>query len=244
VFKIDEEVGLLARTNVENVQENIINPLKLLFFMDLFLQIQEEARKHFLNTKGSHDWEHTERVLNLCLRIGKKENADLEILKYAAVLHDIGRAHQDESYGAICHAEKGATLARTLLKKYDVNFEKIERIVHCIESHRFRGKIIPQSLEAKILFDADKLDSIGAVGIGRAFLFAGEVGAKLHNKDIDVEHTKPYTKEDTAYREFIVKLRKVKDRMLTLEGKKIARQRHQFMVNFFNTLNQEIDGSL
>ena len=65
--------------------------------MDVFSQIQEEVVKHFLNAKGSHDWEHTERVHNLCIRIGKKENADLEILKYAAVLHDIGRNHQDES---------------------------------------------------------------------------------------------------------------------------------------------------
>ena len=212
--------------------------------MDVFSQIQEEVVKHFLNAKGSHDWEHTERVHNLCIRIGKKENADLEILKYAAVLHDIGRNHQDESNGEICHAEKGTMLARKLLEKYDIDHKKIENIVHCIESHRFRGRITPQSIEAKVLFDADKLDSIGAVGIGRAFLFAGEVGAKLHDKDVDLENTKPYTKEDTAYREFKVKLRKIKDRMLTVEGKKIAERRHRFMVNFFDRLNKEVDGIL
>ena len=210
--------------------------------MDSFSQIQKEARKYFSTAKGSHDWEHTERVFNLCLRIGAKENADLEILKYAAVLHDIGRAEQDNSNGEICHAEKGAMLARKLLTKYDVNPDKIEEIVHCIESHRFRGKIPPKSIEAKVLFDADKLDSIGAVGIGRAFLFAGEVGAKLHNKDVGIEQTQPYTKEDTAYREFKVKLSKVKDRMLTPDGKNIAEHRHQFMINFFNTLNKEVDG--
>jgi uncharacterized protein len=212
--------------------------------MDIFSQIQEEVLRHFLNAKGSHDWEHTERVHNLCVRIGKKENADLEILKYAAVLHDIGRNHQDESNGEICHAEKGAMLARKLLEEYNVNHEKIEKIVHCIESHRFRGNITPQSIEAKVLFDADKLDSIGAVGIGRAFLFAGEVGAKLHDKDVNIENTKPYTKEDTAYREFKVKLRTIKDRMLTEEGKKIAERRHRFMVNFFDRLNKEVDGIL
>ena len=107
----------------------------------------------------------------------------------------------------------------------------------------YRSKI-PNSKEAKILFDADKLDSIGAIGIGRAFLFAGEIGAKLHNKDVDIDKTKPYTKEDTAYREYMIKLRKVKERMLTDEGKHIAKERHKFMVEFFDRLNKEVDGNL
>jgi uncharacterized protein len=212
--------------------------------MDAFSQLKKEAMNYFLNSKGSHDWEHTERVLNLCMHIGEKENADLEILKFASVLHDIGRSQQDRSNGKICHAEKGAILAKELLKEYNLEDERTEKIVHCIESHRFRGKKQPQSIEAKVLFDADKLDSIGAVGIGRAFLFAGEVGAKLHDKYVNVEKTKPYTKEDTAYREFKVKLRKVKDRMLTEEGKRIAEQRHRFMVEFFERLNKEVDGIL
>jgi uncharacterized protein len=221
-----------------------MNQKNYFYYMTVFSQIREEVVKHFVNAKRSHDWEHTQRVHNLCVRIGTKENADLEIVKYAAVLHDIGRNHQDISNGEICHAEKGAMVARNLLEKYDVDLEKIEKIVHCVESHRFRGKIIPQSIEAKVLFDADKLDSIGAIGIGRAFLFAGEVGAKLHNKDVDIENTKPYTQEDTAYREFRVKLSKIKDRMLTTEGKKIAERRHQFMINFFDRLNKEVDGSI
>jgi len=212
--------------------------------MDVFSLIKREAVKHFLNAKGSHDWEHTERVYNLCMYIGKKESADLEILKYAAILHDIGRDYEDQSKGNFCHAERGAKLAKKLLEKYNMDQEKIKKIVQCIESHRFRGNKIPQSIEAKVLFDADKLDSIGAVGIGRAFLFAGEVGAKLHNKDVDIEKTKPYTKEDTAYREFQVKLRKVKDRMLTREGKKMAEKRHRFMIDFFERLNKEVDGVL
>jgi len=210
--------------------------------MTLFDDIKEEAKSYLSNARGSHDWAHTERVYNLCMHIGKKENADLEILKLAAILHDIGRELQDKLNGEICHAEKGAILARELLKKHNLDNEKIDKIIHCIESHRFRGDKIPQSKEAKILFDADKLDSIGAVGIGRAFLFAGEVGAKLHDKNVNTEKTKPYTKEDTAYREFMVKLRKVKDRMLTHEGKRIAEERHKFMVDFFDRLNNEVDG--
>jgi len=212
--------------------------------MDVFPQIEEEARKQFLTAKGSHDWQHIKRVHNLCMIIGKKENADLEILKFAAVLHDVGRNHHDTSNGNICHAEQGSIIARKMLEKYNFDLEKTDKIVHCIESHRFRGKKQPQSKEAGILFDADKLDSIGAVGVGRAFLFAGEIGAKLHNDEVDINITKPYTREDTAYREFILKLRKVKDRMLTREGKRIAEERHQFMVDFFDRLKEEVEGKL
>jgi uncharacterized protein len=212
--------------------------------MNLLTQIKEKAISYFTNARGSHDWEHTERVYNLCIRIGEKENADSEILKLAAILHDIGREYQDKTNGKICHAEKGAHLAREIMEKHNVDKEVIEEVVHCIECHRFRGDKIPQSLEAKVLFDADKLDSIGAVGIGRAFLFAGEVGAQLYNVGVDIENTEPYTKEDTAYREFVVKLRKIKDKMLTKEGKRIAEERHCYMERFFDRLNKEIEGDL
>jgi uncharacterized protein len=209
-----------------------------------FEQVREEAKKFFLNAKGSHDWSHVERVYDMCIRIGVKENADLEILKFAAILHDIGRKDQDESNGKICHAERSAVLAKELLEKGNIDEEKINKVIHCIETHRFRGNKIPVSKEAKILSDADKLDSIGAIGVGRAFLFAGEVGAKLHNRDSVLEETQPYTVEDTAYREFMIKLSKIKDRMLTQEGKRLAEERHKFMTEFFDRMNKEIDGAL
>jgi len=214
--------------------------------MDLIAQIKEEAKKFFTNAKGSHDWEHTERVHNLCVHIGEREKADMEIVRLVAFLHDIGREDQDRLNGKVCHAERGAALARELLRRHGMEEDKIDRIVHCIETHRFRNRKgkTPKSKEAKVLFDADKLDAIGATGIGRAFLFAGEVGAKLHNKDSDVENTEPYTKEDTAYREFVVKLRKIRERMLTRQGKKIAEERHKFMVQFFDRLNKEVEGEL
>lgn len=218
--------------------------MSFIITMNLLTQIKEEAKHYFSNAKGSHDWEHTERVYNLCMHIGKAENADMEILKLASTLHDIGREYQDKTNGRVCHAEKGAILARELMEKHNVDKEKIEKVVYCIECHRFRGDKAPQSKEAKVLYDADKLDSIGAVGIGRAFLFAGEVGAYLHNVGVDIEKTEPYTKEDTAYREFVVKLSKIKDNMLTEEGKRIAEERHAFMEEFFDRLNKEVEGDL
>jgi uncharacterized protein len=206
--------------------------------------IRHDAQKFFRNARGSHDWDHTERVYRLCLRIGRREKADLEVLKLAALLHDIGREEEDLSGGRTCHAEKGGVLAARLLRKHGVGAERIAQVVRCIKTHRYRGRLVPDSLEGKILFDADKLDSIGAVGIGRAFLFAGEVGARLHDPGIEVWKTKPYTKEDTAYREFLVKLSRVKGRMFTAEAKRIAGERHKFMTDFFRRLNKETAGAL
>lgn len=210
--------------------------------MRLFETVREAARACFHSARGSHDWDHTERVLELCLRIGRKEKADLEVLRLAAVLHDIGREEEDQSNGRVCHGARGAAKAAEILKRHGVGRDTVDRVAHCIAAHRFRGRNRPESLEAKVLFDADKLDSIGAVGIGRAFLFAGEVGARLHDPDIDLEATRPYTRDDTAYREFLVKLSRVKDRMFTREGKRLARERHRFMAEFFDRLNRETRG--
>lgn len=206
--------------------------------------VRQEARRFFRNARGSHDWDHTERVYRLCLRIGRKEKADLDVLKLAALLHDIGREEEDLSNGRTCHADRGAALAGKILKKHGIEAEQAARVVRCIKTHRYRGRLVPDSLEAKILFDADKLDSIGAVGIGRAFQFAGEVGARLHDPGIKIRQTEPYTREDTAYREFLVKLRQIKGRMFTAEGKWIARERHRFMTEFFRRLNKETRGAL
>lgn len=191
---------------------------------------------------GCHGPDHTERVHNLALYIGGLMGARLEILSAAALLHDIGRSHETREKGAVCHAEKGAELAREILQGNGFPEVKIKEILHCIETHRYRNDKKPLTLEAKILYDADKLDSIGAVGIGRAFLFAGQVGAKLHNKNSNIENTQSYSLEDTAYREFKVKLCRIKDRMLTPEGKRLAQERHEFMELFFIRLEKEIYG--
>jgi uncharacterized protein len=210
----------------------------------LVSRIEKEARAFFRSARGSHDWDHTQRVHRLCLRIGRKEKADLRVLELAALLHDVGRGEEDRSNGRICHGRAGAALARGILERHGLDRASVRAVVHCIRTHRFRKRAVPRTLEARILFDADKLDSIGAVGVGRAFLFAGEVGARLHDKAIDVRKTKPYTREDTAYREYLVKLGRVKDRMTTREGKRIAVERHRFMAAFFDRLNKETDGVL
>jgi uncharacterized protein len=182
-------------------------------------------------------------VWRLCEKIGAREGADLEILELAAMLHDIGRGKEKASGGKVCHAAAGAQRAREILEQHGLPPETVERVTHCIASHRFRGEDCrPRSLEARVLFDADKLDALGAVGVGRAFLFAGEVGARLHNPEVDIEKTRSYSPEDTAFREFSVKLRKIRDRMLTGTGRRMAEDRHAFMVDFFERLHREVRG--
>ena len=211
---------------------------------DVIDAVIQYARNHFEDAKYSHDWEHTERVYKLCMHIGASEGADLDVLAISAFLHDIGRTHQDNAKGSICHAEKGADMAREMLEKYPIPREKKENIIHCILTHRYRNSHVPETIEAKVLFDADKLDAIGAVGIARAYLFAGEVGAVLHNPHAIPEQTKPYSKDDTGYREYRVKLNRIKDKMLTSEGKRMAQERHAFMEEFFERFLKEHEGLL
>lgn len=192
------------------------------------------------NSGSSHDIDHTLRVRDLCMKIWKAEWADLEVLEIAALLHDIGRPKEFETKWEVCHAEYWASLAKEFLQDLWLQQDKVDNVVYCISTHRFRKGNTPETLEAKILFDADKLDCIWAVGIGRAFMCAWELWAKLHNdKWVDVENTPEYSKDDTAYREYVVKLKKIKDKMFTETGKKLAEKRHKLMETFFDELLDE-----
>jgi len=206
---------------------------------DIFIK---EARSLYLSAQRSHDWEHIERVYRLTVRIAPLEKADLEIVGIAALLHDVKRPQEDSSQGTICHAEQGALFALSFLKHRGMAQQKAERIAECIRSHRYRSKYLPTTTEAKVLFDADKLDSLGAVGIARAFHFAGQINARVHSPLVDIDTSEPYGKNDTAYREFLVKLTHIRKRLYTQEAQRLATERHHFMVNFFSQLNEEVEG--
>lgn len=209
--------------------------------MNLVKKITKEAKKHFKWKHGCHGFDHTMRVCKLALHIWKIENADLEVIEIASILHDIGRKEQDKCKWKVCHAEIWAKKAKEILKEFDIKKEKLENIIHCIEAHRSRGNKTPETLEAKIVFEADKLDWLWAVWIGRLFMFAWWIWAKLHDKNIDIEKSKDYSKNDTAYREFKLSMDKVKNKMMTTEWKRLALERHSFMVQFFDRLNMEVD---
>jgi len=212
-------------------------------------EVKEKAKEFFMGASGCHDWSHVERVYNLAIKIAKNEKADIGIIKLASYLHDIGRKKEMQSKGKVDHAKKGVELAKNILAKYDFDEKTKENILHCILSHRYRNNHQPATMEAKILFDADKIDSIGAVGIGRDFLFAGSSGSNCLYTGNEKKLTKTarehsFTKEDSALLEYYFKLRKVKSKILTKTGKIIAKERHEYMVNFFKRFELEIKGKI
>lgn len=204
---------------------------------------------------SAHDMEHVTRVYNLSLHLAKNERGiDLEVLKLAALLHDIARVKEDaDGSGKTDHAVLGAEKAGKILRKLGYPKTKVERVTRCILSHRFRGGHKTESREAKILFDADKIDAIGCVGLARAFAIAGQYGEKFYS-DLPVgEYARENVAENGRIRdiskhspnlEFELKFRHVPKRLHTGGAKKIARQRLAFMERFFERMGKEIKGEL
>jgi uncharacterized protein len=213
--------------------------------------LQEIVEKEL--SYAAHDLDHILRVYNLCMLLaGEEKDVDLEVLIPAALLHDIARREEDEDItGEIDHAVVGAEMAGRILHNLDYDPEIIIRIKDCIKAHRFRSGFTPDTIEAKILFDADKLDVIGAIGIARSFMLAGEHGEKMYN-DISLDK---YLQENvgpngrikdaskhTANLEFELKLKKIPERLFTDKAKEIAVKRIKYMESFFKTLEEEING--
>ena len=124
-----------------------------------------EARQHYTAADTAHDFEHVLRVWRLVQRIGPAEGADMIVLQAATLLHDVARA--DELRTGVCHAAEGARRAQAILAGHPP--AQVEAVAHAIAAHRFRGDVAPATLEARVLYDADKLDAMGAIGIARAY---------------------------------------------------------------------------
>jgi uncharacterized protein len=207
-------------------------------FEELYIYTKER-----MEAGGAHSFDHVERVLRLAGRIAREEGADPEVARFAALLHDIERAAEDR--GEIeDHAVASAEEARRLLleRGFDAGF--VEEVVAAILSHRFRNSLRPGSLEAKVLSDADKLDAMGALGIARAYLFGGAHGQRLWSDTPKEERFYPGmdVSDYSPVTEYRLKLSKLKDRMLTQTGKRIADKRHAFMEAFFQELEREVKG--
>ena len=144
-------------------------------------------------------------------------NADMDVLIPAAILHDIGRGHDN-------HAHHSGIMTREILQEY--GYQKIDEIVHAIEVHSFSAGGETKTIEAQILSDADKLDAMGAIGAYRAAQFG-------------VEHKRP---QEEFINHFHEKLFKLKDLLYTEEAKKLAEKRHKFMLLYLNQLDEELKG--
>jgi len=199
--------------------------------------LRRRARDFFEDGSPSHDWHHVERVLQLAERIGTAEGADMETVRYAVLLHDIGRAKEDR--GEIDdHAAWGADRARTILADVGIDEEVIDAVEHCIRSHRFSNDIDPETIEAQVLADADNLDALGAVGIARGFSYGGEHGTMMHVKEAPEERR---SQEETQIGHIKRKILGLKDRMYTDTGQEIAQDRHEFARSFVERFEAEMD---
>lgn len=211
----------------------------------------DQARQFYLSADPVHDFRHIERVLALAERVGREEGADLEILRAATLLHDASGATpgaEGAPQGArATHHETSAAFAREVLKGEGWPEARIEAVLHCIRAHRFRGTEAPRSLEAKILFDCDKLDVLGAIGVARAMAYAALAGQPLTgepSETFSATGQKEPGEPHTPYHEFLFKLSKVKDRMFTRTAREIAEERHHYLEEYFERLAREVAGEL
>lgn len=193
---------------------------------------------------SAHDKEHIYRVLNNALIIAEKEqNVDYDILITACLLHDVGRIDQMKD-PSLCHAAVGSEKARAFLLEQGYPETFTETVADCIRTHRFRKNAPPQTLEARILFDADKLDVVGAMGVARTLAYQGALGAPLYTKRPDGTVSDgtgdvPYS----FFREYKFKLENLYDRFYTEKGRELALQRRPAAEAFYNALYSEVTQS-
>ena len=204
----------------------------------------EEARAWYPTQDPVHGFQHILRVYTIARRLAQEEGADQAIVLAAALLHDaegpgVGDARME-------HQHASALFAAQILRAKHWPPEKIEAVQHCIRAHRFRDlSEQPKTIEAKVLFDADKLDAIGAIGAVRAIAYAvlarQELFGDPSNHFLQTGEKLP-GEPHTPYHEFIFKLQKLKDQMYTNSGRAFAQARHDYLERFFVQLQAEITG--
>lgn len=165
-----------------------------------------------------HDMDHIYRVLNFALYIAEQEQSvDYDVLITAALLHDIGRDGENGGHNVV-----GAEMAREFLKRIDFPKEKIDSVYHAIITHSNGMHCERKTLEAKILYDADKLEAIGVMGIARAFLYAGNVNHHMYTLKNGKVDTCENAEEDTVVRYYLSHLQKNYDRFFTKSAHELA----------------------
>lgn len=207
---------------------------------DSLASLRETARSYFdEETSPAHDWQHVRRVETLAEElVAEYPDADERVLQAAVLLHDIGRPRED--HGDIDdHAAWGATRARDILPEHGV--ENPDPVCHAIRAHRYSTAPEPETIEAKLLSDADNLDALGAVGIARCFSYGGELGEPLHDPDVPLEA------DDTAagatqFNHFHKKILTLPERMYTDAGRDVAVERREYVEGFLERFESEVAG--
>jgi uncharacterized protein len=188
---------------------------------------------------SAHDCQHIYRVLYTALDIAKSENnVDIGILKTACLLHDIGRPKQFDN-PHLCHAVEGGEMAYAYLISEGWSENRANHVKACIRTHRFRADNQPESIEAKILFDADKIDVSGAMGIARTLLYKGNTQEPLYQ--VGEAGQISYEKNNSFICEYNFKLKNIYDKFFTKRGKEIALSRQKAAIHFYESLIGEIE---
>jgi uncharacterized protein len=204
--------------------------------------IYTQARKLFADFDDpAHGWEHINRVYRLTLYIAGQENADPFIAGTAALLHDIGRLSSDTTHH---HAELSAALASEFLSAYPITLKQKDAILHAIIAHSYSHGVEPQTLEARVVRDADRLDALGAIGILR-WAMTGTLRRtpqtrSYHPDDPFAEQHQP---DDQLFLldHFFTKLLKLEHTMSTETGRRIAQQRTAFMRVYLEEFGRELN---
>ena len=196
------------------------------------------------NAEGGHDWFHIERVFKNAVLIAKNEDCDVTVVKLGALLHDIADSKFHEGDESV-----GPKIARDFLESENVDEEIITHVVHIIENISYKGGNFEKkfsSLELDVVQDADRLDAIGAIGIARAFNYGGFKNRALYDPKIAPNSRmskEEYKKNDApTLNHFYEKLLLLKDKMNTVTGKKIAKERHRYMEGFLAQFYAEWEG--
>lgn len=190
--------------------------------MDERTAMMLEYVKTAFQESGAHGFDHTARVVRLCEVLGAREGADMDILIPAALFHDIARPLEEET--GVPHEEEGARRAESFLRSIHYPEDLIPKVVHAVRAHRYSSGITPKTQEARILSDADNLDAMGAVGVARTFLQAGERGGGIAEATGHIHE----------------KLLNLKALMYTESARSIAERRHAFLNTFLETLDDEM----
>lgn len=190
---------------------------------------------------AAHDKEHVYRVLYAALDIAAHERgANLDVLIAACLLHDIGLREQFAD-PAVDHAEAGAVKAVQYLTANGSTPEFAAKVAGCIRAHRFRNAQPPSTIEEKILFDADKLDAAGVIGIARTICYQAIAGQPLYSTGADGSVLPGAAAEpDSFLREYKFKLERLYGHFFTRRGAELARRRQAAAVNFYQSLMEEI----
>lgn len=200
---------------------------------------------------ASHDYDHIVRVMALADTIQEREGGGLPTIWAAVAFHDIGQERERRHGGD--HALIGAGMAADLLTNTQFPQSVIPTVQQAIRDHRMTGGVIPQSIEGRILYDADKIDCLGAIGIARLYCVTGRYNQKIYSalpSDI-VEPVDPLVIRTLRRRpdyspsiEFQLLFGNLPERMTTATGKVLARERYDYMIGFFKRLRQEVEGEL